>query len=74
MTMPLYETRTAYPTTCDQGPGLSVAAWARKLSPRRFFRVQRWRAELGGLTDVELKDIGLSRCQIDAVANETFSC
>ncbi|HMA57443.1 MAG TPA: DUF1127 domain-containing protein [Pseudolabrys sp.] len=30
-------------------------------------------AQLDGLTDVELKDIGLSRHQIDAVANGKFS-
>ncbi len=73
MTMSLCEARAACTTTCGQGPCPLVAAWARKLSPRRFFRVQRWRAELNDMTDVEPKDIGLSRCQIGAVVNGTFS-
>ncbi len=55
-------------TTYGQGPCHLVAA-----SVRRLARAQRTRAELNGLTDVELKDIGLSRCQIGAVANGTFS-
>jgi len=68
MTRLACKARATCGTRCAQGPCALVAAWARKLS-----RAQRTRAELDGLTDVELRDIGLSRCQIDAVANETFA-
>jgi uncharacterized protein YjiS (DUF1127 family) len=68
MTTSVYETHTAYTTTRGQDPCSLVAAWVR-----RFLRAQRMRAELNSLTDVELEDIGLSRCQIGAVVNGTFS-
>lgn len=56
MTTALYEAATAGTTTRGRGPCSLVAAWIR-----RHLRAQRMRAELNGLTDVELKDIGLSR-------------
>jgi uncharacterized protein YjiS (DUF1127 family) len=68
MTMLACRGRATGATTCAEGPCAFLAGWARRLS-----RAQRTRAELESLTDVELRDIGLSRCQIDAVANETFS-
>lgn len=68
MTTSLYEACAACPTACGQGAWHRVAAWLRRLT-----RAQRTRAELSGLTDIELKDIGLTRCQIGAVANGTFS-
>lgn len=71
MTTALYEARAAS-TTRDWSPYLLLAAWVHKLSPHRFLRVQRWRAELNDMTDVELKDIGLSRGEIDAVANGQY--
>ena len=73
MTSSLYEARATYLTTCGQGPRSLLASWVRKSTPHKFLRAQRWRAELNGMTDVELKDIGLSRCQIGAVVNGTFS-
>jgi uncharacterized protein YjiS (DUF1127 family) len=48
-----------------RGPCPLVTAWLRRLS-----LAQRTRAELDSLTDVT---IGLSRCQISAVGNGTFS-
>lgn len=71
MTAALYEGRAAS-TTRDWSPYPLLAAWAHTLSPRRFLRVQRWRAELNGMTDVELKDIGLSRGDIGAVADGRY--
>ena len=68
MTTALYEAATAGTTTRGRGPCSLVAAWIR-----RHLRAQRMRAELNSLTDVELKDIGLSRCQIGTVVNGTFS-
>jgi uncharacterized protein YjiS (DUF1127 family) len=68
MTTALYEAPSAGTTTRGQGPCSLFAAWLRRLA-----RAQRMRAELNSLTDVELKDIGLTRCQIGAVVNGTFS-
>jgi len=72
MTTTSYEANAAYPTTRGHDLHPLLAAWAHKLSPRSFLRAQRWRAELDGMTDVELKDIGLSRGQIGAIANGTY--
>ena len=72
MTTALYEARTAYPAARGHGHRPLLAAWAQKLSPRQFWRAQRWRAELGAMTDVELKDIGLSRSDIGAVADGRY--
>lgn len=73
MTTAVYDARAACPATGGQGVRPLLAAWARKLSLRRFLQAQRMRAELNAMTDVELKDIGLSRCQIGDVVNGTFS-
>ncbi len=71
MTTALYEARAAS-TTRDWSPYPLLVVWAHRLSPRRFLRTQRWRTELNAMTDVELKDIGLSRGEIGAVADGRY--
>ena len=66
MTTALYETRTARATACGQF-SCSLAEWVRGR-----WRAQRTRTELNNMTDVELKDIGLSRGEIGAVANGRY--
>lgn len=40
---------------------------------RVLWGARQVQAELSALSDVELKDLGITRCQIDAVAKGTFS-
>lgn len=68
MTTASYEASAAYPTIRGHDLRPLLAAWVGTLSPRRFLRARRWRAELAAMTDVELRDIGLTRGQIGAVA------
>ncbi len=63
----LYEAPAACTTACGQSRSSSVAAWLRRLVSE-----ERARAELNGMTDVELKDIGLTRGEIGAVANGRY--
>jgi len=49
---------------CGEGPCPLIAAWARRLKDKH-----RARVELGGLSERELKDIGLSRCQIESAVS-----
>jgi uncharacterized protein YjiS (DUF1127 family) len=51
---------------------LSCVGCALREACRRFWLAERTRAELGALSDVELKDIGLSRCDIHRVAVENY--
>jgi uncharacterized protein YjiS (DUF1127 family) len=48
--------------------GARLRQWAVRLR-----RAERTRRELNEMSDRELGDIGLSRCQINFVANGTFS-
>jgi uncharacterized protein YjiS (DUF1127 family) len=50
------------------GAGARLKRWAGRVR-----RAERHRRELNGLRDRELGDLGLSRCQINDVANVTFS-
>ncbi len=68
MAATLYEAPAACITACGPSRSSSVAAWLRRLVSE-----ERARAELNSMTDVELKDIGLTRGQICAVVNGTFS-
>jgi uncharacterized protein YjiS (DUF1127 family) len=60
-------TASACDNTRVQGPCSFVAGWLRKLA-----LAERARTELNGMTDVELKDIGLSRGEIGAVADGIY--
>ncbi|MDO8875327.1 MAG: DUF1127 domain-containing protein [Pseudolabrys sp.] len=66
MTTALYETRIAHATACGHF-SCSLAAWVRGR-----WRAERTRTELNNMTDVELKDIGLSRGEIGVVANGRY--
>jgi uncharacterized protein YjiS (DUF1127 family) len=55
-----------------QPSSLSCIGCALRDACRRFWLVERTRAELAALSDVELKDIGLSRCDINRVAVENY--
>ncbi len=59
----LCEARATCGTTCGQGPCPLVMAWARRIS-----LVHRTRAQLGALSDVELRDIGICCCKIRSLA------
>ena len=67
MTTALYQANAAYPTTRSQGLRPLLTSWAHT-----FLSAQRWRNELNGMTDVELRDIGLTRGQIGAVADGRY--
>jgi uncharacterized protein YjiS (DUF1127 family) len=52
-----------------RGQGLVALATA---CMQRLARAERARSELSGMTDVELKDIGLTRGEIGAVVNGRY--
>jgi uncharacterized protein YjiS (DUF1127 family) len=63
----LCDAQAACTTTCGQDLSSRLAAWVRRIA-----QAQRARAELSTMTDVELRDIGLSRGEIGAVANGQY--
>lgn len=74
MLTPIQKMRSAPHTVFAFGTIGLRAAW-RSLRDvcRRWWQAERTRAELGVLSDVDLRDIGLTRGDIDAVANEIFT-
>lgn len=68
MTISLCEIGTASSAAYGQSLRSRVVAWIRGLES-----AERARRELNAMTDVELKDMGLTRGQIGAVENGTFS-
>lgn len=71
MTTTVYEVGLA-PGAADKAEGQScrarIASWMRRLA-----EAERARRELTAMSDVELKDVGLTRGEIGAVVNGTFS-
>jgi uncharacterized protein YjiS (DUF1127 family) len=68
MTMPSVVPRAGRATTSAMQPGSWWVHYARKI-----VLAQRTRTELGALSDIELRDIGLTRADIDAVATGAFT-
>jgi uncharacterized protein YjiS (DUF1127 family) len=60
--------------SCSRGPAerASTLGCALREACRRFWRSERTRAELSALSDPELKDMGLFRCDISRVAAENY--
>ena len=67
MSATVCEATAACRTACGLGPRSSAATWLRRL-----VSAERARAELNRMTDVELKDIGLTRGEIGAVADGQY--
>jgi uncharacterized protein YjiS (DUF1127 family) len=68
MAMPLVVPRAGWVTKCAKGLGPRFMLYVR-----RILLAQRARAELHALSDVELRDIGLTRTDINAVATGAFT-
>jgi len=58
------------PTRPSLGHRLRVWAAQALAAHQRRRDVARMRAELAGLSDLDLRDLGLHRCEIDAVVAE----
>ena len=68
MTMPCVVPRAGRATISAVQPESWLVRYARKI-----MLAQRTRSELGALSDIELRDIGLTRTEIDAVATGAFT-
>lgn len=53
--------------------GLRAAWRTLRDACRRWWQAERTRAELGALSDVDLRDVGLTRGDIDAAAKGMFT-
>jgi uncharacterized protein YjiS (DUF1127 family) len=67
MVTSLSQVTAVAPATRGPGACSLIAAWMR-----RIVRAEQARFELHNMTDVELKDIGLTRGQIGAVADGRY--
>lgn len=65
-TMDSYRSEAPSPSLMDRVAG--VAKWVREM-PRRQSVIE----ELSGLSDHELADIGLSRCELNSVFDQSFA-